>query len=130
MEIRIEEVGESSSVRFSSPSVSGYAAFVPYRSKIPPQVGDTFAAETAQESVSAFRVEGPQDPKGITALPTPGEYMVVAVVVDCWEDWRLAVVVDDWSFMLDLTDIDTPIPRKGDAVSFVVHGLSLYDTGI
>lgn len=127
MKIRIEEITKNSRVKFSNSNVSGIASFVPSGSKLLPKVGDTFVVETAQKSVSALRRVGPQVRKGITALPTPGDYTVVAAVDTCWKDNVVAVIVGDSTFMLDASDIAGAVLRKNDLVSFVLHGLSLYD---
>lgn len=130
MKIRIEEIANNSKVKFSNLNVSGIASFVPSGGNLAPNVGDIFIVETAQKSVSAFKREVPQVRNGITALATPGDYHVVAPVDTCWEDGVVAVIVGDATFMLDASDIDGPIPRKNELVSFIIHGLSLYDTGL
>ena len=114
--------------RFKSDLVSGAAILVPETGKedrlVPASI---ISVETGQESVSDFKTVPSDIDSSMDALAEPGDYRVVGTVVFNAGDQIFEIDVGDCPFTLDVEETAGVIPIVGERVSFVVHGLSLWD---
>ena len=88
-------------------------------------VGNQISVETGQESVSEFRILRADEPESIEPLPQPGDYKVVGVTVLDFDDTIFEIDTKEFHFALYDEETGGVVPKVGDKVSFVVHGLSL-----
>ena len=130
-------------VHFAAGPVRGQAWFASAAGEHPPPPGD-YSVETGLQEVRGLRVvaRSAGGERGITPLPTPGDYRVrgsVEVVLGEGNGGPATgayVRAGDWSFMIDSGDCtagDLNILgelAEGDEVEFDAVGLSLWDENL
>lgn len=125
-------------VQFRAQSISGTARFVPSLECPQHCVGQTFDVEVNQESVTDFEVLvcAPQLEATITALPTPGDYLVHGTVTSVLHiqepqgSFLVSIVAGDAHFTLSSCETGLSNLTKGNAVAFIAHDLSFWDEAI
>lgn len=122
-------------VQFRAQSISGTARFVPSLECPQHCVGQTFDVEVNQESVTDFEVLVCAQMAAITALTTPGDYLVHGTVTSVFHQepqgaFLVGIVAGDAHFTLSSCETGLSNLTKGNAVAFIAHDLSFWDEAI
>jgi hypothetical protein len=121
-------------VRFTSSVVSGFARFVPASGDANVCMGQTFYVEINQESVTDLQLIQLSAIESVTPLPAPGSFLVLGTVdsvVPLGEAGPVVTVTARGAtFTLATDELGSLIPSLGEQLSFVAHGLSLWDEAI
>jgi hypothetical protein len=91
------------------------------------KVGDSISVETRQEAISNLKVTSSTSLPLMKQLQNAGDYEITGVVSFESGDGIFYVDVDQFSFVLRDDDTKGAVLEKGQYVSFVLHGLIIYD---
>ena len=119
-------------VHFESSFVNGQARFVPALFDFVGCIGQTFDVEVNQDSVSDFILsKHSQDQHTVVAQFESGSFLVRGLVSAAYPENDLIVVTaNEVNFTLTNRDFGDIKPCIGDEVSFIAHGVSLWDVAI
>ena len=116
--------------RFRCEVAAGTASIVPYSGREDSLVeGARVSVETGQESVSEFEIVPPERAPGMRELARPGDYAVTGTVGVVVAE-VIAIDVGGLSFAVDIEESGGVVPRSGERVSFLLHGLSLWCSNV
>ena len=118
--------------RFRWRKAEGTALLVPYSGREDDLVpGVRLSVETAQRAVSAFEIVSRLRRAGLRESTRLGDFAVTGTVDLVVEDVDVIEIdVAGLHFSVDSEESGGVVPKAGDRVAFVLHGLSLWCTNV
>ena len=115
--------------KFGCPLVVGEAVFIPARGHEDRlRSGAMINVETGHESISEFKILS-EVADGMRPLDCAGDYAVCGHIVHVAPQGIARVSVRGLTFELERSELNDTTPKVGDSVEFLLHGLSLWDSG-
>lgn len=125
----------SFSVRFSSAVANGFARFVPASGVAQGCIGRSFYVEINQETITNLQLLTPMAIESVTPLAAPGSFLVQGTVssvvpLEGPDASLVTVTARDATFTLEQKELEGFRPSLGEQLSFVAHGVSLWDEAV